>query len=135
MLRPPPFTSEQTLFWHGVYLAAVALVLFLAPALLQFFLPFPAELDWWNRVLALPLFNLGILCIGGALTRSRTLIKLSVAMRLWVMAALTALVVVRLVPVIALVVGVIDLASPVLTTWALTAETQHPQSNARRFDR
>ena len=31
MLRPPPFTSEQTLFWHGVYLAAVALVLFLAP--------------------------------------------------------------------------------------------------------
>jgi hypothetical protein len=135
MLRAPPFTSEQTLFWHGVYLAAVALVLFLAPALLRFFLPFPAELDWWNRVLALPLFNLGILCAGGALTRSRTLIKLSVAMRLWVMAALTALVVVRLVPVIALVVGVIDLASAVLTTWALAAETQRPQSEARGFDR
>ena len=135
MLRAPPFTSEQTLFWHGVYLAAGALVLFLAPALLRFFLPFPAELDWWNRVLALPLFNLGILCAGGALTRSRTLIKLSVAMRLWVMAALTALVVVRLVPVIALVVGVIDLASAVLTTWALAAETQRPQSEARGFDR
>ena len=93
MLRAPAFTSEQTLFWHGAYLAAVALVLFLAPALLRLFLPFPAELDWWNRVLAIPLFNLGILCVGGALTRSRTLIKLSVAMRLWVMAALTALVV------------------------------------------
>jgi len=107
MLRAPPFTSEQTLFWHGVYLAAVALVLFLAPALLRFFLPFPAELDWWNRI------------------------KLSVAMRLWVMAALTALVVVRLVPVIALVVGLIDLASAPLTTWALVAETQLLQRKAR----
>ena len=126
MQRAPPFTSEQTLFWHGLYLAAVALALFLAPAVLRFFIPFPAELDWWNRVLALPLFNLGILCVGGALTRSRTLIKLSVAMRLWVMAALTALVVVRLVPVIALVVGVIDLASAALTVWALTSEAQHP---------
>lgn len=95
MRRAPPFTSEQTLFWHGVYLASVALVLFLAPAVLRLLIPFPAELDWWNRLLALPLFNLGILCIGGALTRSRTIIKLSVAMRLWVMAALTALVVVR----------------------------------------
>ena len=124
MLRAPAFTSEQTLFWHGAYLAAVALVLFLAPALLRLFLPFPAELDWWNRVLALPLFNLGILCVGGAVARSRTLVKLSVAMRLWVMAALTALVVVRLVPMIALVVGVIDLASATLTAWALTAERQ-----------
>jgi hypothetical protein len=120
----PPFTSEQTLFWHGVYLAAVALVLFLAPVL-RFFIPFPAELDWWNRLLALPLFNLGILCVGGAVTRSRTIIKLTVAMRLWVMAALTALVVVRLVPAVVLVVGVIDLASAALTVWALAGEAQH----------
>ena len=124
MLRAPAFTSEQTLFWHGAYLAAVALVLFLAPALLRLFLPFSAELDWWNRVLALPLFNLGVLCVGGAVARSRTLVKLSVAMRLWVMAALTALVAVRLVPMIALVVGVIDLASAGLTWWALTAEAR-----------
>jgi hypothetical protein len=68
---------------------------------------------------------MGILCVGGALTRSRTIIKLSVAIRLWVMAALTALVVVRLVPAIALVVGVIDLASAALTVWALTSEAQH----------
>jgi len=45
-------------------------------------------------------------------------------MRLWVMAALTALVVVRLVPVVALVVGVIDLASAALTVWALAGEAQ-----------
>ena len=44
MRRAPPFTSEQTLFWHGVYLVAVALVLFLAPALLRFFIPFPRSL-------------------------------------------------------------------------------------------
>jgi hypothetical protein len=125
MRRAPPFTSEQTLFWHGVYLVAVALVLFLAPALLRFFIPFPAELDWWNRLLALPLFNLGILCVGGAVTRSRTIIKLTVAMRLWVMAALTALVVIRLVPAVVLVVGVIDLASAALTVWALAGEAQH----------
>jgi len=44
---------------------------------------------------------------------------------------LTALVVVRLVPVIALVVGLIDLASAALTTWALVAETQLLQRKAR----
>jgi hypothetical protein len=37
----------------------VALALFLAPGLLRVFLPFPADFDW-NRVLALPVFNLGV---------------------------------------------------------------------------
>ena len=125
MRRAPPFTSEQTLFWHGVYLAAVALVPLSRASGSAVVYSVPRGVDWWNRLLALPLFNLGILCVGGALTRSRTIIKLSVAMRLWVMAALTALVVVRLVPAVALVVGVIDLASAALTVLALTSEAQH----------
>ena len=130
MLPTPPFSSGQTLLWHGVYLAAVGFVLFLAPGLPRFFLPFSAELDWWNRVLALPLFNLGILCIGAAQTQSRALIKLSVAMRLWVMAALAAvatLAAVRLVPPIALAIGVVDLISATLTAWALVAERSSDQ--------
>ena len=44
MRRAPPFTSEQTLFWHGVYLAAVALVLFLAPALVRLLFRSPRSL-------------------------------------------------------------------------------------------
>ena len=63
-----PFTSETTLLWHGIYLAALALVLFLAPGLVRLFVPFPVEFDWWNRVLAIPLFNLGILW--GAICRN-----------------------------------------------------------------
>src|SRR5262249_33085314 len=47
----PPFTSEQTVLGHGIYLAAIALVLLFAPGLVRAFLQFPAELDWWNRVL------------------------------------------------------------------------------------
>jgi hypothetical protein len=122
-MRPTPsFTSAQTVFWHGVYLAVVALVLFLAPGSLRYFLPFPADLDWWNRVLALPLFNLGILCVGIAWAGSRLLLKLTVAMRLWVMAALAVLVATRLAPAVALVVGVIDLISAALTAWALATE-------------
>jgi len=75
----PPFTSEQTVLWHGIYLAAIALVFLFAPGLVRAFLQFPAELDWWNRVLALPVFNLGVLCIGSALAKSRLLIKLTAA--------------------------------------------------------
>ena len=51
MKSTPPFTSEQTVLWHGIYLAIVALALIIAPGMLRVFLPFPAELDWWNRVL------------------------------------------------------------------------------------
>ncbi len=81
-------------------------------------------------MLALPLFNLGILCIGAAQTQSRALIKLSVAMRLWVMAAVAAvatLAAVRLVPPIALAIGVVDLISATLTAWALVAERSSDQ--------
>jgi hypothetical protein len=39
MKSTPPFTSEQTVLGHGVYLTVVALALFLAPGLLRVFLP------------------------------------------------------------------------------------------------
>lgn len=122
MKSAPPFTGEQTVLGHGIYLAAVALVLFLAPGLLRVFLPFPAELDWWNRVLALPVFNLGVLCAGSAWAKSRLLIKLTAATRLLVMPALLVLVALRAAPPIALGVGLIDLVSATLTIWALAAE-------------
>jgi hypothetical protein len=126
-LRPaPPFSSSQTLFGHGVYLAAVALSLFLVPGIVRSLLALPAEADWWSRLLAIPLFNLGILCIGVARTHSRPLIKLAVAMRLWVMVTVAILVAARLAPVVALTVGVIDLLSAALTTWALVAEKRSP---------
>jgi hypothetical protein len=62
----PFFTSGQTVSAHGLYLAFVALILFLAPGLVRLVLPSPATLDWWTRLLALPLLNLGILCEGHA---------------------------------------------------------------------
>jgi hypothetical protein len=133
-VQPPLFFGGQTLFWHGVYLAAAALPLFLAPGFLRLILPFAAELDWWNRMLAIPLFNQGVLCIAAGRTGSRPLLQLSVAMRLWVMAVLAVLVAVRLAPVVVLV-GLIDLASAVLTLWALRAESRQrlqPERQDRR---
>jgi hypothetical protein len=124
MKPAPPFTSEQTVLGHGIYLAAVALVLFLAPGLLRLFVPFPADLDWWNRVLALPVFNLGVLCIGTAWIKSPLLVGLTVATRLLVMASLAILVALRVVPPITLGIGVIDLISATLTIWALAAEAR-----------
>jgi len=124
----PPFTSEQTVLGHGIYLAAIALVLLFAPGLVRVFLQFPAELDWWNRVLALPVFNLGILCIGSAVAKSRLLIKLTAATRLFVAASVAMLVVTRVAPPVALSVGAIDLASAALTIWALAAQTQADQA-------
>jgi hypothetical protein len=122
----PPFTSKQTLFWHGIYLAIVALVLFAFPYLVRVSLPFPAELDWWNRVLALPLFNLGIFCIAAAQTASRLLVRISIAMRLWVAAVVAALIAARLAPAMVAVVGAIDLVSAALTAWAMAGEARTP---------
>jgi hypothetical protein len=118
----PPFTSERTVLGHGIYLGVVALVLFLAPGVVRLLFPFPAELDWWNRLLALPVFNLGVLCIAGALAKSRALIKATAATRLLVMASLAILVALQAAPPIALGVGLIDLVSATLTIWALAAE-------------
>jgi hypothetical protein len=122
MKLAPPFTSEQTVFGHGIYLVAVALGLFLAPGLVRVLLPFSPEVDWWNRILALPVLNLGILCIGVAWIRSRLLIKITAATRLLVMASIGTLVALRAAPPIALGVGIIDLVSAALTIWALVAE-------------
>ena len=86
-------------------------------------------------MLAIPLFNLGVLCIAAGRTGSRPLLQLSVAMRLWVMAVLAVLVAVRLAPVVVLVVGLIDLASAALTSWALRAESRQrlqPERQDRR---
>jgi hypothetical protein len=118
----PPFTSARTVLGHGIYLAAVALVLFLAPGMVRPFIPFPAELDWWNRLLALPVFNLGVLCIAIAWAGSRLLIKITAATRLLVVALVTILLALQIAPPIAFGVGLIDLISAGLTIWALAAE-------------
>jgi hypothetical protein len=128
----PPFTSEQSIIGHGIYLAAIACILFFAPGVLRIFFPFPVELDWWNRLLALPVFNLGILCIGSARAKSRPLIKLTAATRLLVMAALTMLVALRVAPPIALAIGVVDLASAAMTGWALAAEARSQSGEAQQ---
>jgi hypothetical protein len=116
--------SGWTLFWHGVYLSALALSLFLVPGIVRLFFRFPPELDWWTRVLSVPVFNLGVFCIGAALTGSRVLIRLSVAMRLWVTAVFAIAVAIAAMPPIALAVGTIDLFSAALTAWALKVEAE-----------
>jgi hypothetical protein len=120
-----PFSSERTVIGHGVYLIATALVLFFAPGLLRLVFAFPAEFDWWNRILALPVFNLGLFCIGCGLARSRTLIKLTIAMRTIVLVAVAALVMLHIAPPLALGIGVIDIASAALTAWAISTETEN----------
>jgi hypothetical protein len=129
--------SGWTLFWHGIYVSVVALSLFLAPGAVRLFLPFPTELDWWNRALAVPVFNLGILCIGVALTGSRSLIRLSVAMRLWVAAILAIVVAIGLMPPITLTIGAIDLLSAALTALALKIENNaiDPSRSSERMTR
>ena len=120
-----PFSSERTIIGHGVYLTAVGILLFFAPGALRLAFAFPAEFDWWNRVLALPVFNLGLFCIGCGLVKSRILIELTIAMRTLVMVAVAALVTLRAAPPLALGIGVIDIASAALTAWAISTETKN----------
>ena len=74
--------------------------------------------------MALPVFNLGLFCIGCGFLKSRLLIKLTIAMRTLVMVAVGALVVLHIAPPPALGIGVIDIASAALTAWAISTETQ-----------
>jgi hypothetical protein len=120
-----PFSSERTVIGHGVCLIATALVLFFAQGLLRLVFAFSAEFDWWNRILALPGFNLGLFCIGCGLARSRMLIKLTIAMRTIVLVAVAALVMLHIAPPLALGIGVIDIASAALTAWAISTETEN----------
>ncbi len=118
-----PFSSEQTIIGHGVYLIAMALFLFFAPGVLRLVFAFPVEFDWWNRIMALPVFNLGLFCIGCGFLKSRILIKLTIAMRTLVMVAVAALVTFHIAPPLALGIGIIDIASAALTAWAISTET------------
>ena len=119
-----PFSSERTIIGHGVYLIAMALLLFFAPGALRLVFALPSEFDWWNRILALPVFNLGLFCIGCGFLKSRLLIRLTIAMRTLVMVAVGALVALHIAPPLALGIGVIDIASAALTAWAISTETQ-----------
>jgi hypothetical protein len=121
-----PFRSERTVIGHGVYLIAMALLLFFAPNALRLVFAFPAEFDWWNRILALPVFNLGLFCIGCGFLKSRMLVKLTIAMRTLVMVAVAALVALHIAPPLALGIGVIDIASAALTAWAISTEAPGP---------
>jgi hypothetical protein len=123
MTLAAPFSSERTVVGHGVYLIATALLLFFAPGVLRLVFAFPVEFDWWNRILALPVFNLGLFCIGCGFGKSPMLIRLTVAMRTLVMVAVAALVTLRIAPPLALGIGIIDIASAALTTWAIATET------------
>jgi hypothetical protein len=120
-----PFSSNRTVIGHGVYLIAVALLLFFAPGALRLVLAFPAAFDWWNRLLALPIFNLGLFCIGCGLVTSPMLIRLTVVMRSLVMVTVAALVILHIAPPLALGVGVVDMASAALTLWALSTERRN----------
>ena len=117
------FSSERTIIGHGVYLIAMALLLFFAPGALRLVFSFPVEFDWWNRILALPVFNLGLFCVGCGFLKSRMLIKLTVVMRTLVMIAVGGLVALRIAPPLALGIGIIDIASAALTAWAISTET------------
>jgi hypothetical protein len=117
-----PFSSDRTVIGHGVYLIAVALLLFFAPGAVRRVFAFPAEFDWWNRLLALPIFNLGLFCVGCGWVKSPVLIRLTVVMRSLVLAAVAALVTLHIAPRLALGVGIIDIASAALTLWAMSTE-------------
>jgi hypothetical protein len=56
----------------AIYLAVVTL--FLTPGFLRLIFPFAVVSDWWNRVLAIPLFNLGILCFAVDRERHRAVV-------------------------------------------------------------
>ena len=103
----------------------MALLLSFAPgALHQLEFAFPAEFDWWDRVLGTADIQSRPVLYRLRLGEIVMLIKLTIATRTLVIAAVAALVMLHVAPPLALGVGVIDIASAALTAWAISTETQ-----------
>lgn len=118
--RYSSFTEPSgTVFWFGVYLALIAVLLFAVPGLFLSVLWLPPPSDPWLRVLAVPLFNFGIMYTAMARWAPPAVLRMTAVTRSWVVVAFGALVVLGLAPPILLLFGVTDLAGALWTFWAL----------------
>ncbi len=130
-MRSPPYLSLDepagTVFWFGLYLGAVAVLLFAVPGffLSLFFLPPPV--DPWVRVLAVPLFNFALMYLAMARWAPPAVLRMTAITRSWVIALFGALVALHLAPPMILIFAVVDLAGAIWTLWAIRRQ-QAPAS-------
>jgi hypothetical protein len=119
---PRMAASASTVYWFGVYIAVVAVALFVAPEVFLKVFWFRESPDIWLRVMAVPLFNLGIMYTAIARHGSPSVIWMTAISRAWAMVAWGALVVVGLAPVNILIFAVVDLFGAWLTYRTLKIE-------------
>ncbi len=111
-----------TVFWFGAYLALVAVLLFTVPGLFLSVLQLPPPSDPWIRVLAVPVFNFGVMYTAMARWAPSAVLSMTAVTRSWVIVAFGLLVVLDLAPPIVLLFAVVDLAGALWTFWALKRE-------------
>ncbi len=124
--RHRPYTSlthpSGTVFWFGAYLALTAAVLFAAPGLFLAVLGLPPPSDPWLRVLAVPLFNFGLMYTAMARWAPPAVLRMTAVTRSWVILAFGLLVVLGLAPPILMLFAAADLGGALWTFWALQRE-------------
>ncbi len=108
-----------TVFWFGAYLALTAALLFAVPGLFLAVLQLPPPSDPWMRVLAVPLFNFGVMYMAMARRAPPAVLLMTAATRSWVVLAFGLLVVLGLAPPVVMLFAAADLAGAFWTFWAL----------------
>jgi hypothetical protein len=128
--RDRRFTSlthpSGTVFWFGAYLALTGAVLFTVPGLFLSILQLPPPSDPWLRVLAVPLFNFGLMYTAMARWAPPAVLRMTALTRSWVVLAFGLLVVLDLAPPVLMLFAAADLAGAFWTFWALRREKAAP---------
>jgi hypothetical protein len=109
-------TAAQTIRFFGMYLLVLGSVLLIAPNTLLAFFKMPPATDVWIHVVGMLVFLLGVYYWHAANANLRSIIRISVPIRLSVLGFFGAFVALKLAPPVLMLFAAID-ALAALWTW------------------
>ena len=111
--------AARSVYVFGIYLIVAGGVLIGSPNTLLAILQLPPTTEPWVHVLGIPVMSIGMLHVSSARADLVPFFRASVWVRFFVLAALTVLAALRLIPPILIGLGVIDAAGATWTRIAL----------------
>lgn len=114
-MTPP----ARSIYLFGIYLVAAGGFIVGAPGTFLALLRLPPTTDPWLRVLGVPIMSIGLLHVACGRAEQTGFFRASIWARVFVLVTLSALVALRLAPVIVLLFGLVDAAGAAWTRLAL----------------
>ena len=100
--------AARSVYVFGIYLIILGGILIGAPNLLLAMVRLPLSEEPWIRVLGIPVMGMGMTYLTAARAELTILIRSTVKVRLFVLVAFTAFVVLKIAPPVVAVFGLVD---------------------------